>query len=59
MHLHNKTVDKLQHQELSPDIEELLSRPDSDVRELMGHAADCATRDTAGLFPIPPRFLSH
>ena len=38
MHLHNKTVDK-QHQELSPDIEELLSRPDSDVRELMEHAA--------------------
>ena len=58
MHLQNKTVDKL-HQELSPDIEELLSRPDSDVRELMERAADCATRDTAGLFPIPPRFLSR
>ena len=40
MHLQNKTVDKPWHQELSPDIEELLSRPDSDVRGLMERAAE-------------------
>ena len=45
--------------EVSPDIEELLSWPDSDVRELMERAAELRDQGHGRVISYSPKVLSR